>query len=474
MSKTDNPPEHYTILEFFSVGGLNILGGLYFGLLLGSTDPLFQFFRLSLDWDSGALWSIAFLLGTAPLSIFGGLISNLIGRVFALRLVFVLAVIGAIVMGVGANLGPGSTSYWVIIAGRIICGCGVGLAMVNCPLVVSIYAPAKYQKTFGTFFQVFVTVGILLAAAMSIAIKFFLKHDYLTRDLLYIGLIILPTVGIAILSTTLPAQPSKAALADQEHAKAPRSSHATHDAAPKAEPFGSIEFASVQDAEGGDSTVAAPAPPPAARVSLATSTKTKTPFPLKAFFIGICVAAASQLSGLNAVLFFSPDVMYFIPDALLADLIFGVWNFGAAIVGIPIISRVHPRKMLFVTLLLMSISAITMGICSMRLEHFNSFGNDAAMFIALLVFVAAFEFGPGPLFFICAANIFPGEWKGRGASFTVAVQVIFTIIVPYFFKMLVESHVPQIYLWGFFSVIAFIVAFPILFMLPSTESLVVE
>nr|GMC64148.1 sugar transport protein 12-like [Ipomoea batatas] len=110
---------------------------------------------------------------------------------------------GGFIFLVGALLNGFALALWMLIVGRVLLGLGIGFANQSVPLYLSEMAPSKYRGALNIGFQLFITVGILIA---NVANYFFAKIQWGWR--LSLGGAVVPALIITVGSFFLPDTPN--------------------------------------------------------------------------------------------------------------------------------------------------------------------------------------------------------------------------------------------------------------------------
>ncbi|NLU90459.1 sugar porter family MFS transporter [Chitinophaga sp. Ak27] len=142
----------------FLVCTITALGGVMFGFDLVTISGAIRFvgnhFQLS-DYEKG--WAVGCInLGCIIGSLLAGKLSDSWGRK---KLLIFCAVLFA-VTGVGTGL---SVNFNMFVAVRILSGIAVGAAALVCPMYTAEISPADLRGRMVSFYQLAITVGILLA-----------------------------------------------------------------------------------------------------------------------------------------------------------------------------------------------------------------------------------------------------------------------------------------------------------------------
>jgi len=187
-------------------------------------------------------------------------------------------------------------------------------------------------------------------------------------------------------------------------------------------------------------------------------------------FIGIILAASQQLTGINAVIFYSPDMFKsagFCNTAVLTILVVGTWNLLSVFVSFVLVDKLGRRVLMLAALVMMALGLGLLGTayaafaesddCSpvnatvaaameYGLGANGAIGEDdkksgsakgVIAIAALMLFLLGFETGPGPLFFLMATETFPEDLREPALSFTnganwscnIALSFLFPIVV---------------------------------------------
>jgi MFS family permease len=164
-----------------------------------------------------------------------------------------------------------------------------------------------------------------------------------------------------------------------------------------------------------------------------------------------------QLTGINAIMFYGPTIishMGFGSNALLVNfLAVGVWNLLSVFVSFALIDRLGRRVLMLGALGLMSVCLIALGV----LFHTQELGSTALSYSSLaliMLFILAFETGPGPLFWVIANEMFPAPVRSESIAIANIFQSGFNIMLTLAFPVLLlalgdpRNAVEGVYLVG--------------------------
>ena len=142
------------------------LGGFLFGfdtiVICGAEQDIQKLWNLSGSMHgwvvSSALW------GTVLGSIFGGAVSDRLGRkrtLFSVGLLFFVSAVWSALAG----------DPWSMIAARFIGGLGVGVSTIAAPVYIAEIAPAQSRGKMTALFQFNIVFGVLVSLASNLALK---------------------------------------------------------------------------------------------------------------------------------------------------------------------------------------------------------------------------------------------------------------------------------------------------------------
>ena len=146
----------YTFL--FALTFFSALGGFLFGYDTGVVSGAMIKVREYYDLDSTFVELIVSvtIAGAAIGALMGGPLSDYLGRKPVLLLASSVFTIGALLMAVALD-------KWVLLAGRLVVGLGVGLAAMAVPMYIAESAPASMRGKLVVMNIMFVTGGQFVA-----------------------------------------------------------------------------------------------------------------------------------------------------------------------------------------------------------------------------------------------------------------------------------------------------------------------
>ena len=169
------------------------LGGLLFGYDTGVISGALLFLRQAFHLSSlmqGVVTSIA-LAGATIGAAFAGQLADRLGRRLVLLGTATISVVGGLISALAGSL-------TVLLTGRVLVGLGIGAASMLTPLYLAEIAPAKERGALVSFNQLAITLGILLsylvgyAFAASGSWRWMLGHGAPPGVILGTGMLALP------------------------------------------------------------------------------------------------------------------------------------------------------------------------------------------------------------------------------------------------------------------------------------------
>lgn len=137
-----------------------------------------------------------------------------------------------------------------------------------------------------------------------------------------------------------------------------------------------------------------------------------------------------QMTGINAVMSYAPKITKsagFAP--LLGNFVVMVWNFVTTIVSIPLAKRFSMRQMFVCGITFCSAACFMIGVPILPGVMSDESLKHWLVGIGLVFYIAAFEFGMGPPFWVLAQMLFPETFRDSGSSFTTFVNFSMNIVI---------------------------------------------
>ncbi len=156
-------------------------------------------------------------------------------------------------------------------------------------------------------------------------------------------------------------------------------------------------------------------------------------------FVGIMLSLFQQFVGINAVLYYGPQMfknMGFEGNASLAQtVIMGVVMVLFTLVATATVDKWGRKPLLILGALIMAVSMIVLGFL------FYFYGNTVglAALVVVCIYIAGFSLSWGPVVWVLLAEIFPNNIRNKAMAIAVAAQWIANLFVSWTFNIL-DSH----------------------------------
>ncbi|MFB6454147.1 sugar porter family MFS transporter [Chitinophaga sp. Hz27] len=417
------------------------LGGFLFGFDTAVISGAIPFVKS--QYHMNALMEGWFVSSALLGCIAGVFVSGWLGNVLGRKKVMLLSAILFAISAAGCTFTPDAT--WLIIF-RLIGGTGIGAASVICPMYIAELAPASLRGKMVTFYQLAITVGILAAyfsnsliqsgadsQAISTGWLHLMFNSEVWRGMFAVGII--PAVLFLLMSVFIPESPRWLALRAQFN-KAQRI-------------LARISGNEEADREMKEITTSLNESKNNQGARFNGSLK-------KALFIGILLAALSQFSGINAIIYYGPSILEHaglqLGQALGGQVTIGIVNTLFTFVAIYIIDR-YGRK----PLLLWGIGGAVVSLLTTALLFALNIVNGWVVLLPIVIFIACFAFSFGPVTWVIINEIFPTAVRSNAIAVSTMSLWIANWLVGQFFPLCLQYAGAAVSFLGFavFSMFAF-------------------
>uniref|UniRef100_A0A3P9NVR1 Solute carrier family 2 member 3b n=1 Tax=Poecilia reticulata TaxID=8081 RepID=A0A3P9NVR1_POERE len=332
------------------------------------------------------VWSFAvavFSVGGMIGSLSVGVIVNKFGRRKSMLFSNVLALLGGGLMGLSSLC----RSFEMIILGRLVIGVFCGLCTGLTPMYLGEISPTALRGAFGTLHQLGVVIGILVAQIFGLEAA--LGSDRLWPLLL--ALTILPALIQSAMLPFCPESPRYLLIVLNEEEEARKALERLRGTDDVNNDIKEMKEEGMKMAM--EKKVSIP--------ELFRSPKYRQPI-----IIAIVLQLSQQLSGINAVFYYSTGIFKTagVPQPIYATIGAGVVNTVFTVVSLFLVERAGRRTLHLVGLAGMAVSALLMTIF-LSLVKSNQVMSYLAI-VAVFTFVASFEMGPGPIPWFIVAELF--------------------------------------------------------------------
>ncbi|TDG99735.1 hypothetical protein EPR50_G00197230 [Perca flavescens] len=333
-----------------------------------------------------SLWSLSvaiFSIGGMLSSSCVGFISEWLGRRKAMLINNMFAFIGGSLMG----LSKLCRSFEMLILGRFIIGIYCGLASALTPMYVGEIAPTSLRGALGTLHQLAIVTGILIAQV------FGLESLLGVEDLwpVLLGIAIVPAVFQMALLPFCPESPRFLYIIRCQEHQAKRGLRRLTGR----QEVGSMLAEMKEEKRKMDME---------RKVSILELFR--SPLYRQPIFISILLQLSQQLSGVNAIFYYSTSIFMKagVQSPVYATIGAGVVNCAFTVVSLFLIERMGRRTLHMLGLGGMCICAIVMTTALALLDSVPWMSYISML--SIFGFVAFFEIGPGPIPWFYVAELF--------------------------------------------------------------------
>ncbi len=389
------------------------LGGLLFGYDTGVIAGALLFIKG--DFDLGS-FAQGLVVAAVPIgAVAGAGIAGPAADRYGRRLMILLA---AAVFIVGALASAAAPGVEVLVIARIVIGVAIGLASAAAPVYISEVAPPESRGRLVSFFQLAVTIGILVAYLVGLAFD----HTEGWRWMLGLGCV--PALALGFGMLRMPQSPRWLVMSGDDFA-----ARATL-AKIRVDDPDTIDRELEEIKESLDEK-------PGAWSELLQ------PVVKAALVVGVGLAILQQVTGINTVIYYAPTIVEFTgvdssAGSILAAVGVGVINVGMTLLALRLLDRAGRRTLLFIGVTGMSISLFALG----GAFKIAGGGSTLASVIAigsLMAYVASFAISLGPIFWLLNAEIYPLGVRSKAAGVGTMANWTFNFIVSLTFLLLIEA-----------------------------------
>lgn len=362
---------------------------------------------------------------------------------------------GGLCFLVGTGLVAGAVHTAMLVVGRVVLGFGVGFACQATPLYLSEMAPHNARGSLNIMFQLAVTIGILAAQLINYGTQYLRPYGW--RISLACGAV--PAILLSVGALVLPDTPNSLVLRGkkEEGRKVLQRIRGTEHV--------DVEFEDICEA-----------------VTIAQSVKNPYRTICKRRYwpqlvITVLIPAFQQLTGINAIMFYAPQLFEATGastnGALLASVVTGCVNVVSTLVAIWLVDRAGRRFLFIQGGTQMIMCEVAVGL----LIHYNfqSPGNEGmskAIVALICIYVAGFAWSWGPLGWLVPSEIQPLETRAAGTGINTFVNFLFTFLIgQIFLTMLCGLKFGTFFLFAGFVLIMTLF---VIFCVPETKGVPIE
>ncbi|XP_052487556.1 probable plastidic glucose transporter 2 isoform X1 [Gossypium raimondii] len=408
------------------------ISSLLFGYHLGVVNEPLESISIDLGFRGNTLAEglvVSTCLGGAFIgSLFSGWIADSAGRRRAFQLCALPMIIGAATSATTRTLAG-------MLIGRFLVGTGMGIGPPVASLYLAEVSPASLRGTYGSFIQIATCLGLMGALFIGIPVR---EIAGWWRICFWVSTVPAGILAFAMIfcaeSPHWLYKKGRSAEAEAEFERLLGGSHVK---------YAMLELSKLDRGDEADT------------VKLSELFRGRH---FRVVYIGSTLFALQQLSGINAVFYFSSSVFKSagVPSDV-ANALIGVANLTGSIVAMLLMDKLG-RKLL----LLWSFFGMTMSMV-LQVAAANSYvSGSGSLYLSvggMLMFVLTFALGAGPVPGLLLPEIFPNRIRAKAMAFCMSVHWVINFFVGLLFLRLLEQLGPQLLYSIFASVCMMAVIF---------------
>ncbi|WP_290797936.1 sugar porter family MFS transporter [Flavihumibacter sp. UBA7668] len=424
------------------------IGGLLFGYdtavvagAIGYIEEKYQLSAAMTGWAASCA-----LIGCMIGAMIAGGLSDKLGR----RKVLMISAWAFAISSVGIMI-PLSLNMFIFF--RMIGGIGIGIASILSPMYISEIAPASIRGRLISIYQLGIVIGILLIYFVNAAIAGMHDHQWNvdTGWRWMFGSGLLPSIVFILLLLRAPESPRWLA-AQNQWDSATDILEKVNGKTGAAEEVKAIK-SSLSEKQGTFSELLRP--------GLRT-----------ALIIGIFLSIFSQVTGINVIMYYAPEIFKATGDGSSSALMQTIWvggiNVLMTLVAIRYVDRLGRKK-----LLLIGSAGMAVCLAFVGAAFYQQATTGYWVLGGILLYISFFAISLGPLTFVVVAEIFPNSIRGRAMGVAIFFLWLSVYIVSQTFPMLLES-IGSAYTFWIYMIMSILAFLFIWRMVPETKGKTLE
>ncbi|WP_298329686.1 sugar porter family MFS transporter [uncultured Dokdonia sp.] len=383
------------------------LAGFLFGfdtvVISGANSPIKELWNLSPFMHGTFIMSMA-LWGTVVGSLLGGFPTKILGRKKTLFWIGILFFVSA--LGCALTQDP-----YTFSAFRFIGGIGVGVSSVAAPIYITEISSESNRGKLGGLYQFWLVSGILIAFVSNWLLK---GVDGANDWRWMLGIEAIPALIYTLMVMKVPNSPRWLVLQKKDDAAAMLVLQKIYNGAASAQ----------QRLE-------------EIKLDLQQKTSSENLFQKKysrILWLGFLIAFFNQLSGINFVLYYAPQILEQAglggAESLFNSISIGIVNLIFTFIGVRLLDKLGRKQLIIIGSIGYIISLVMVGIC------FQMELSATLLLIFICTFVASHAIGQGAVIWVFLSEIYPNRVRAYGQSWGTSTHWVFaaiiTLVTPFF------------------------------------------
>jgi sugar porter (SP) family MFS transporter len=386
------------------------LGGLLFGydtgVISGAIGPLEARFELA---PKGVGWAASCaLVGCIFGAAFAGTISDRVGR----KKVLVISAVLFLISALGTAL-PRNLIEFIIF--RFIGGLGVGAASLTSPMYIAEISPARIRGRMVSVNQFAIVSGFLVVYFVNYYIALGREDPWIIQSgwRWMFGSESIPAALLLVLAFFVPESPRWLTKQSREEEALKILKRVD------GQQFAQQEMVAIKETIAHESGSLRQLFLPGMQIVL---------------IMGIVLAILQQVTGINAVLYYAPEIFKNLgaktETALLQTVVVGAVNIGFTVIAIWTVDRLGRKPLMLIGAGGMALTLLSLGLAF----YFNQKGPWVLLFV--LAYIGCFAMSLGPVTWVILSEIFPTRIRGRAMAIATVILWISCFVVSQTFPMM--------------------------------------
>lgn len=419
------------------------IGGFLYGYDLGVISGALFFISDSIKLSQTQTELIVGMVFAGSLvgTLIAGSLADRYGRKISISIASVIFMVGILFMVTATN-------FWLLLAGRLFLGIGIGFVSVVVPLFITELAPAETRGRSVTLFQLFLSFGLVISYLVDL-----LLSDSGNWRFMF-GFMFLPTILLLWGSLRLPESPRWLISKKQDGAASDI-----------------LQKINKKDWKNEFELIK--------KSLIKQDASFFELFSLRYVLITVvacAIAICNQLVGISTFFQYAPMILKIAginstSNAMLASLCISIINFICTLIGFSLIDKVGRRPLLLFGLVGVIFAEIGLGVVLML--PLTAHLSALLTMVGLIIFICSFAIGPGVVVYLAMSELFPTQLRGKGLALCFFVNSLATVALASSFLHLIDVvHLSGVFfICGFFAICYFGVAYKFL---PETKEKILE
>lgn len=415
---TTKPEVRVRNVNVYLIGAVAALAGLLFGFDTGVISGAQEFVLSTYGIETGNFKGDCLqglVVAAVPIgALIGAMVSGLFAQGMGRRRAIMFT---AFLFLCGTLFAAFAFCFSMVVFGRLIMGFAIGVSAMVVPMYLSEISPPKVRGTIVFLFQLAITLGLLSAFATNLYFSQLIT-DHTSNWRWMFGIGVIPAIVLYVGMSYMPFSPRWLKLQGRdEEAKATLQLLLGKEDV--SEQLREIDESMAND--GGKSW---------------KEMFRKPLLPLVGVAFGLFVF--QQLSGINAIMYYGPNVFEMAGfgenSKFMAQLLMGLTNVLATVLGVWIVDRVGRRPLLF------SGFAGMIGCLFVLSWCLNSHGDHPYLSLtSVLLYIVFFAYSLGGIPYVMMSEVFPLKTRTYGMAIASCANWGFNMLVSFTFNLLVTG-----------------------------------